>query len=297
VLRGLRASNRRATALAALLCVLALPLAAAPSAVGEYAFGERRLKVPAPEDFEPATVVAPNLMPILASYLPATNRLAETFVDRANVDALAAGTAPALDPYLQLQVLRNVDGVVLSSKDFAAQSSEFERQIEAAMPGLEDEVSRLTESGNAKLADETGVDPQIGFGGSRYLGVFRREPWGLFYSMQAKVTSDRDGIRQEMPVTTSGAVVMINHQMMFLYANRYSDSDEGLVWTRDAVVRWAEDLRRVNPDDPALEPQARPLRNGIDWGQALRTGLITAAIAATVALLIGLFSRRRGSGG
>ena len=292
-----RASLFRFAALAWLL-VFASTSFAAQDRPEQLTFGKRTLSVPRPTGFIPGSEVAPQLMPILQSYLPSTNRLVEAFVDAKNIKALVKGSASTLDPYFQLQVLRSLEGVVVSSADFAAQAKTTEAQIELQMKTVEADVAEAIATGNAEATKATGSDFAVGFSDSRYLGVFRREPWGTFFSMQARIETTIDGKAEHMLVGTSGVIALINHQVLLLYSNRQIRSDADLQWTRDSLSRWADRVRAANPDAPGLEVQAKLLPRGVDWTRlyplagAAVVFLVLSAMGALIAFVV-VSNRRR----
>jgi hypothetical protein len=244
-------------------------------------FGTRTLDLPAPEGFVAVSPKAPQYVKLAQAYLPAGNRLVEVYAEPETADRLASGTATSLLRYFQIQTLRSADGKILSSSEFAEGSHTIEAELIKAFGKLPDHSKELSQ-GNAAASREAGKTVDVRIGETNYLGTFKREPWAVFYSMRATV-----GAGDDTPVTilNSGAITLINHQFLFLYAYAQETGPESQRWTEAAVTQWADAIHASNPDTVGLEASAEHMSTGIDWGHAARTGLIWGALAGLFALV------------
>lgn len=268
---------------------LAAALAATPVvAADELAFGTRQLEVPAPSGFEPISRRVPRFLTLAQNYLPPGNRLVEAYLLPEDIAKLELGQDVDIRRYFQLQTLRTVDGVPVSADEFAEVSGEIEKGLGEALSGLGDEGAKLAAQGNAAAKRQIGVDPQLALGGLQYLGTFRKEPWALFFTTRATVTTPGSG---STPATAAGALAVIDHQVAYFYAYTYEPdaSPHGRHWAQDAVSDWANTVRWANPDDPALEASAKRLGGGFDWARVGRA----AGIGAFIAIVVGFLRQRR----
>jgi hypothetical protein len=274
------------------LLALGLSLLAGAALAAPTPFGDRTLDIPAPEGFVPSGAQVPQFLQISQGYLPPSNRLAEIYVTPDDLAAFQGGGGqPDLSRYLQLQVGRAVDGKPISAAGFEEARATMEAELEKALGTIDQTAPELAEKGNQQLKEITGNDAELKFGGVHYLGAFRREPWGLFFTVESKVSvSGSDpSANQSGTVVSAGGLVLINHQLLYLYA--FSDEGEtGREWAQRAVGAWADAVRAANPDDPALARDAVDLADHTDLFRY--GGMAGGAIAGVIVALVLLAVRR-----
>ncbi len=267
-----------------MLCAALSVAALEPPPRREVRFGDRTLAIPEPAGFEPVSRLEPELLPLHQSALPAEIRLIDTYVDRENFASVQDGTALALDRHFQLLVVHAVDGAVLSRDDSSRYLHGLEEGINEVQAGAAAAPTSKTTAGDTEL------DPVSA------MRVYHREPWGLFHSAVAATTTfDANGTERPLRLVTSSAVVGVNHQVLNLLSRCIDDgSPSSMQWTRDALRRWATDLRAANPDDPALAASAEPSSRKSREAEAL--GRLMAGptmIGLGIALLLALFFWKR----
>lgn len=247
--------------------------------------GSRSLNIPNPEGFEPLTPVSPRYIQAAQAYLPASNRLVEAYAAPADAKALAQGQSATLARYFQLQAPRKAEGVVVSASEFADASKEVEGGFEQTVKNSQPLATQLTEQGNAEVKRMTESDPKIALSSIGYLGAFRREPWGLFFTIKSGLTAE-GGANQIM--VCGGALVLVNYQLLFMYSySQYRDESDRR-WVEQATSAWADAARAANPDDPKV---AASTSSG--WGSGvLRMALIGAIIGGFVGLIGSLLRKR-----
>jgi hypothetical protein len=248
--------------------------------------GSRSLSIPNPEGFEPLASASPNYIQAAQAYLPATNRLVEAYATPADTKALAQGQAIPLERYFQLQTPRKAEGVVVSAAEFADASKQVEEGFEKSVNNSQPLAKQLTEQGNAEMKRLTKSDPKIALSGIGYLGAFRREPWGLFFSIKSGLTAE-DGTNQVM--VCGGALVLVNYQLMFLYSYSHYRDESDRRWAEQATSAWADAIRAANPDDPRVAATAS---HGFFSG-VLRMAVIGAIIGGLVGLIGTLLRKRK----
>jgi hypothetical protein len=134
----------------------------------------------------------------------------------------------------------------------------------------------------------TTSDPKVALSGIEYLGVYRREPWGLFFSIKSGLSAG-DGTNQTL--VCGGALVLINYQLMFLYAYSQYHDDSDRHWAEQATSAWADAVRAANPNDPKVGATAQSL-SGLGSG-VLRTALIGAIIGGLIGLVASVLRKRQ----
>lgn len=273
-----RASFRLILASTLLLCC-------AYVAAASLQFGARSLNVPEPQGFTALSNVSPRYMQLAQAYLPATNRLVEAYATPADAKALAEGRASTLTRYLQLQVPRAAEGTPISEQEFTQASKEMEGQFESTMRNSKDTTDDLTKKGNAAVKRATSTDPKVALSGIEYLGVYRREPWGLFFTIKSGVSS---GDSNKETLVCAGALVMINYQLLFMYSYAHYQDSADREWVEQAASAWADATRAANPNDPAV---AAKVKHGFFGGGIWRNTIIGAIIGGIVGLFAKIFKK------
>jgi hypothetical protein len=273
-----RASFRLILASASLLCC-------AFAAAATLQFGTRSLNVPEPEGFTSLSTVSPRYMQVAQVYLPATNRLVEAYATPADAKALSDGRVAQLTRYLQLQAPRAAEGTPISELEFTEASKEMEAQFESTMRNSKDLADNVAQKGNAEIKRITSTDPKVALSGMEYLGTYRREPWGLFFSIKSAVSAG-DGSKQTL--VCAGALVMINYQLLFMYSYAHYHDSGDREWAEQATSAWADATRAANPNDPAV---AAKVKHGFFGGSLLRNTIIGAIIGGIVGLFAKIFRK------
>ena len=255
------------------------------------AFGNRTLEIPEPQGFSGAAQADPQFLQVLQAYLPAQNRLVEVYLTPEDKAAFGEKRAPEMIRYLQLQVARAMDGKPIAATGFAQARDGMERELQKVLGNADSTAKALAEKGNAQLKQVTGSDAEVSFGEIRYLGTFRREPWGLFFTLGSDVSVSAEGADADSgTVTSSGALVLINHQILYLYAYAADQTPSTREWTERTVSQWADAVRAANPDDPAVAKVAQ------DFGRGALFEKLAMAATGLVVFLVVLFLTRKKRG-
>jgi len=267
------------------LILTSMLLCCAFAAAATLQFGTRSLNIPEPQGFTALSSVSPRYMQLAQAYLPATNRLVEAYATPADAKALAEGRSSPLVRYLQLQAPRAAEGMPISETEFTQASKEMESQFETTMRNSKDTTDDLTQKGNAEIKRITSTDPKVALSGIEYLGAYRREPWGLFFTIKSGVSASGGG---NQTLVCAGALVMINYQLLFMYSYaQYHDSADR-EWVEQATSAWADATRAANPNDPAV---AAKVKHGFFGGGIWRNAIIGAIIGGIVGLFAKIFKK------
>lgn len=212
-------------------------------------FGARTIDVPPPAGFVAVSATVPGLLEVGAANLPPHKRLVEVFVLPSDESALRSGGNATLERLFQIESLRAGDGVLMTEADFAKSMTSLESAFERTLAKPGDPTRADARADDATLA-KAGAGGAVSVDGLEGVGIFRREPWGLFLTTRARTTS-ASGTEQ---VTRSSAIVLVNQQVMSLDAYTSADeaSSNGRAWSEQAVSEWADAVRAANPDQAAL---------------------------------------------
>jgi len=263
-------------------------------------FGARTLEIPRPQGFDALSIISPNQFKLAQAYLPATNRLVEAYILPEDAQAIVAIMAPSMARYFQLQVIRNLDGASISESQFQAGVKEMETEIEQGMK-LTQELNAQIQKGNETAERMASKNPQVALSGTEYLGIYRREPWGLFFTI--KVHASAAG-RGDKTIVGSGAIMLANRQPLLVYGYSRFEAESDRQWTEQAVSAWADAIRGANPDGavaatapaaattPVARVETAPApAEANNTGGAASSALKGGAIGLIVVLIVGLIVR------
>ena len=250
-------------------------------------FGNRTLYIPNPEEFEPISAAAPRYMRAAGAYLPASNRLIEAYAMPNDVRGLADGKAVNLERYFQLQAPRSVDGTPVSETEFTA----AEKEIEAAMGDAikQTDTGTLLQKGNAEVKSMTATDPKIALSGIGYLGVYRREPWALFFTVRSRVEMPGGGGQE---LVCAGALALVNYQLVYLYSYSRYRNEGDRQWAESALSSWVDAVRGANPNDPRVGSKADSSVGGFSFSSMFKKGLLGGIIGLVVGLIAMIVRKR-----
>lgn len=264
---------------------IALYAAAALAAAAPYAFGTRNLEIPQPEGYGPTSTGATKIFSLGSAFLPPSNRLVEFYVTPADSEALLAGRIDTLPRYYQLQVPRSLDGKPLSAAEFRGNAKTIETSLEAAMKNAGSQAGQLARDGNQRVQQQAGVDPGLSISDVGYHGVFRREDWGIFFSMSSTVGAS--GTNSDR-IFCAGALALVGHQLVYFYTYALERTPADRDWARRSLSAWVDAARAANPDDAAVEAAAAPRHS--NW---LARTLGFAVLGGLIGAVYGGLRRRR----
>lgn len=269
--------------------VAASLLTLATAHAGQVAFGSRTLYVPDPDGYLPLAKAVPRFIQLGQSYLPKEIRLVEVFATPADVAALEQGNPAQLQRYFQIQAARSADGVPVSNEEFVAAASEIENGIRQAIGDASGAIKQQADRGNAEIKRQTSIDPQMQLTDTGYLGQFRKEPWGQFFTIKTKASA-QGVMAKPQQIVGAGGVVLANYQIVFLYCYANYNNEGDRQWAEKSVSEWADQVHAANPDDPTVG--AHIPHRGFNVKEMLRWG----AIGAVLGLLAWFFGKifRRG---
>jgi len=252
-------------------------------------FGGRSIEIPSPERYVPVAAAVPKFIEIAQGFLPATNRLVEVYMVPADRDELARGKSIDISRQFQLQVPRSLEGTLVSQKEFSEASGEMEQGLKKSVGEAGKQAADLSAAGTSNLKKTTGVDAGVTMSDIGYQGIYRKEDWGMFFTITTKVATRVGNENTSNVMVVGGALVLVNHQLLYLYdyANLKGPSDTQ--WAKDSLSAWADAVRAANPDDAKLESQAQRLSGGFDFK---RLGMM-AFFGGLVGLIVYMVRGRR----
>jgi hypothetical protein len=268
--------------------LLLLPLTYCTAGAAPVVFGARTIEIPAPENFQALAQRRPQVITMTQAAVPDGVRVVDVYATAAITASLGAGKQPELGRYFVLEVLRSDDGKPETFDQYANNSDFVEAELRRRVENEREQNDQLAAQASQRLHKPFGeIRAALGIG-SEFLGVTRKEPWGLFFSLKTKKA---DGTL----TINSIALVDVDYQVpsLLVYAPYRNAADR--FWAEQAVLDWAKALRAANPDDPAI---AGTLSNS-SWTNKLspedfeRIGRDVGALIGVIAVVVWSSRRKR----
>ena len=100
------------------------------------------------------------------------------------------------------------------------------------------DADRLARHHYDKFLDFVHRESDSGITRGTYLGVYRKEPWGVFFSFR---THSGDPLR-EVAQVVSCAYVLVNHRvvLLYMYSPVNDEADTDLTWTQQTLSDWGD---------------------------------------------------------
>jgi hypothetical protein len=267
--------------------VVGLLLTLATAQAGPISFGQRSIYVPDPDGYVPLSKSLPRFMQVAQAYLPQTNRLVEAYATSPDAAAMEEGKSVALKRYFQIQTLRKTDGVPVSNEEFADAAGEIEKGLRQALGDAASIGKDLTDKGNKEVKRMTSVDPQVSLSETGYLGIYRKEAWGQFFTVKTKLSANVMDKSQDL--VCAGVIALVNYQIVFLYGYANYKNEGDRQWVENAVSEWADQVHGANPDDAKVA--AKIPKTHFDFKEVLRWGVIGGIIGLLAALVGKIFRK------
>jgi hypothetical protein len=267
--------NRRAGTRAALFLLFVSCIATSDAAL--LSFGTRQLQVPAPAGFEAVAKRAPQSIEAIRTYTPDNIRTVELYTTSQVAAQLARGRQTPLGRYFVLQVDHSDEGKSFSFDRFSGSTEQLEAALKSQLQLDHIGDNKYVAKAIAQHGVSATANPALQ-ASSEFLGLTRKEPWGLFFAIKFH---DKDGSETIM----DNAIVAINYQLMSLtvYAPYHGPQDRA--WADFALLDWANALRGANPDDPVIGASVPKRWTPDDFGRIGRD--IGWFVGILVALLLG----------
>lgn len=245
--------------------------------------GEQMLQIPLPPETDTTLSESqPELLQVSQAYL-GENHLIEMYARQAEV---AHMQEDGLQIYCQLQVHRRLEHKSVALGEFAQQQAEIEKGLTLALSGdgLATTLRETQDKGNSELQRTSGSNASLAFDKPRYHGVYAREPWGLFYSMEVPVTLQAKGKATSTLQAAAGAFVDAGGKLISLNCYRELREAQDMDRVRAQTRAWGDAVSAANPA-PRGESHAL---GGADWGKIMRQALVGGALSGIIGLVAAL---------
>lgn len=213
--------GRFIVAIALALCINGACIhAARAEEVVPLVVGEAEVRIAVPEGYLRLSEKAPTLYAASAAAMPPPIRLVEALMTRADLKRSIAGLN-AIEPYLQVQVVRDAEALDFSAEDWEQLQPTLARQLGATDL---DAATRAMQAGMGKRigqAMDSSVDIQYGEVGKPQ--VYSQAGGVVRYAIRVPMNASVNGVQVRLVLDCAGAAMVINGKLVML--NVYLNED------------------------------------------------------------------------
>lgn len=189
-----------------------------------YDLGERKVRVPAPDNFTDTMVLYPRIAGRLVASESPLNEVLAVHVTDEILPQIKNGEEPDLPFYTKVSVLKQFKAVDVESADFQSLVADVEKQSPGALQSIAKSGEKTSNEG---LNKHWGGDVGLKIGETRILGHFDKQ----LQSYSTMFIVNLEMFNRKMTVLGSMSLVHVNKRVLFLYIFRLptSASDQDVV--------------------------------------------------------------------
>ena len=181
--------------------------------------GTHRLNIPRPEGFEPIASRAPDFMKTME--IPPGSEIFDSYFTPEDAQTIIDGKKIEIESFrsFSLQILKELERKTFTDNEFRNGRDEIETGI---VRGAQNNTD------------------------SHFMGIYRREPWALFFTTKTLTHTD-DGFSQMLIV--SSAIMITNQKVLHLSSGAAYNDESDRRWAESSLSAWANAVRAANPNN------------------------------------------------
>lgn len=254
-----------------------------------FNIGGKELDIPSPQGFARVTEQMDAVYRVSLQMSDPMNDQLAYYIAESDVPAAMAGEMPSLERYFILKVNKKIKDMVVGSKDFEKIKSLTKKENNDLLKTLESKTPGLMESTSKGISKEFDVDFALQLSQVVPLTPHHETDNSFAYSMYINYGVAVEGEKEEFIVSATATYVNAAGKVLFLYCY---GPQENLEWTRNASKEWAGLVLSSN----SLPPSRSSGGQGFDWSKVFEKGIVGAITGGLIALIFGVFSRRKKKG-
>jgi hypothetical protein len=237
--------------------------------------GGRPITMPPPQGFVRCDGIHSEWDKVMASMLPATNRMLATYGTPEDHAALQAGRAPGYDKNFNVQVMLKLENQEIGSRAFRQLRNEMKGELDKLSATIDEQLKKQIATGNKKISAEYGVDDAMQISNTVVLGNFEDSETSYGFTMAMKVQA---GGQEESRLVVAALMTPVNGRLLTFYATGPFKGEADRQWAETSVAAWRDTVVAANPKvvGPAL---------GFDWTKVGRSTVIGALIGGVIGLV------------
>jgi len=249
-----------------------------------FSINGKEIIIPEPEGFVRVTADMPGVVKIVQQMSDPMNDTLAYYIMEADVPTALAGEIPSLERTFLLKVNKQLRNITVGQNDFSklkgitkSQNQQIFEDVRAQIP---ERMKRMSQG----MSQEFNVDFAMNVSQMVPLEPHYEADNALAFSMYINYGVSAGEEEMEEIISATSTFLNAAGTVLFLYG--YAPKNQ-LEWTREASMKWADNVMTSNPQPPAKSPDT----SRFDWNEVIEKGLVGAIIGGLFALLLGVFSR------
>lgn len=210
--------GRFIVAIALALCVTG---ARAEEAV-PLAVGGTEVRIAVPDGYLRLSETAPTLYAASAAALPPSTRLVEALMTSADLKRVVAGQ-DAIEPYLQVQVVRDAEALDFSAEDWEQLRPTLARQLGAT--DLDAATHALQSGMGKRMGEATGSSIEVEYGEVGKAQVYSQEGGVIRFGIRVPISASVNGVQAQQVLDCAGAALVVNGKLLMINAYLHEDPE------------------------------------------------------------------------
>lgn len=258
--------------------LLVLGAQRAHAAADRFDVGGVTIEAPAIPGFNEISAISPEVVELMQSLIPPTNRMLGVYMTDADHEKLLAGEAVDFDRYILLQVNKEFESQAVTRRDFETIATQFKAQQDAIMEKAEAGAGALLDNASSHLAEKYDISAEMRLGEQRSLGMFLDEPDAVAFTILAKYQASMEGASFDYVMAGAISLVRLNQRIVFLYVYSRYETPDDVAWVEERTGEIANLLLAANPS--AADPAAGSFLERIELDQYLSTNVLIIVVVA-----------------
>lgn len=228
--------RKRSSVSPALRIFMALPLlvACGASRAHPVEIGGKSIEIPTPAGLDEPMPGSPVVDMILKGSRYGGERALTVYMTAEGMAKAGSGKTYKewqLGRLVELQVIPPMAKLYVRDDVFSHGSGPIREFVDSNIKGLHDEARQY---------------PKLGLSNITNLGLYRKEPWGIFFSTRVTRRNQRTGHSHDEIM--SGAVLSIDHRALILFDFTPVRDDLGSdrTWSQQTLSDWADAIHKAN---------------------------------------------------
>lgn len=201
--------RRFVAAIALALCICA----AKAEEMVPLAVGGTEVRIAVPDGYLRLSEKAPTLYAASAAAMPPPIRLVEALMTRADLKRSIAGQN-AIEPYLQVQVVRDAEALDFSAEDWKQLQPTMVRQLGAI--DLDATTKAVEADMGKRMGEATGTTVAVEYGEIGKPHVYSQDGGVIRYVLRIPIKASVNGIPIQEVLDCAGATMVVNGKLLML---------------------------------------------------------------------------------
>lgn len=186
------------------------------------AVGGTEVRIALPDGYLRLSEAAPTLYAASAAALPPSTRLVEALMTSADLKRVVAGQ-DAIEPYLQVQVVRDAEALDFSAEDWEQLRPTLARQLGAT--DLDAATHALQSGMGKRMGEATGTSVEVEYGEVGKAQVYSQKGGVIRFGIRVPISASVNGVQAQQVLDCAGAALVVNGKLLMINAYLHEDPE------------------------------------------------------------------------